>query len=309
VTSTVRTRKTNINAHLSQETPSMLLPDAVEAFLRDLARAGRSPATIRAYRGDLGALTALHSGPVDTVTLDTVRDALDASAHLAPATRARRQAALASFFKWAVRQGITEIDPVLRLSAVHVEPPLPRGVPADQVQAILAGIPRDRLRDRVLFGLIASTGLRAGEALRIHIEDVDLTRGDERVSIIGKGLRRRTVLLDDPRLVVLIKRLVTVLGRNNGALFVAEKNGVGGSLSYTSARARWDQYTASAGVDATLHQLRHSHATALINGGVSLTTIKKRLGHRNIASTLRYAELSDETADNELRAWRRKQRR
>jgi integrase/recombinase XerD len=244
---------------------------------------------------------------VNTVALDTVRQALDTSAHLAPATRARRQAAMASFFTWAVRQGITDVDPVLRLSPVHVEPALPRGIPADQVQAILAAIPRARLRDRVLFGLIASTGLRAGEALRIHIEDVDLTRADERISIIGKGLRRRTVLLDDSRLVVLIKRLMAMLERKNGPLFVAEKNGTGGPLTYTSARTRWEQYTAAAGVDATLHQLRHSHATSLINGGVSLLTVKKRLGHANVASTLRYAELSDETADRELRAWRRTQ--
>jgi integrase/recombinase XerD len=156
----------------------MPLMEAVEAFLGDLTRAGRSPATCRAYRGDLSALGALHPGSVNTVALDTVRQALDTSAHLAPATRARRQAAMASFFTWAVRQGITDVDPVLRLSPVHVEPALPRGIPADQVQAILAAIPRARLRDRVLFGLIASTGLRAGEALRIHIEDVDLTRAD-----------------------------------------------------------------------------------------------------------------------------------
>jgi integrase len=67
----------------------------------------------------------------------------------------------------------------------------------------------------------------------------------------------------------------------------------------------WARYTAAAGVSATLHQLRHSHATELVNGGVSLPTIRKRLGHKNIQTTLRYAEQSDATADAELRAWRR----
>ena len=68
----------------------------------------------------------------------------------------------------------------------------------------------------------------------------------------------------------------------------------------------WVRYCAAAGVDATLHQLRHTHATELVNAGVSLATIRKRLGHRNLQTTLRYAEQSDAVADAELRAWRRR---
>ncbi|MGH9157491.1 MAG: tyrosine-type recombinase/integrase [Acidimicrobiales bacterium] len=49
----------------------------------------------------------------------------------------------------------------------------------------------------------------------------------------------------------------------------------------------------------------HSHATELVNEGVSLATIRKRLGHRSIQTTLRYAEQSDATADAAIRRWRR----
>lgn len=55
----------------------------------------------------------------------------------------------------------------------------------------------------------------------------------------------------------------------------------------------------------TLHQLRHTHATELVNDGVSLATIRKRLGHKNLQTTLRYAEQSDTAADAELRARQR----
>ncbi|MDP9313217.1 MAG: tyrosine-type recombinase/integrase [Chloroflexota bacterium] len=68
---------------------------------------------------------------------------------------------------------------------------------------------------------------------------------------------------------------------------------------------RWAQYCAHAGVACTLHQLRHTYATELVNAGVSLATIRKRLGHQNVQTTLRYAEQSDATADTEVRAWRR----
>jgi integrase len=72
---------------------------------------------------------------------------------------------------------------------------------------------------------------------------------------------------------------------------------------------RWVGYCAQVGVCCTLHQLRHTRTTELINGGVSLATIRKRLGHKNLQTTLGYAEQSDATADAEVRAWRRKQNR
>ena len=58
----------------------------------------------------------------------------------------------------------------------------------------------------------------------------------------------------------------------------------------------------------TLHQLRHAHATELVNAGVSPATIRRRLGHQDLRTTLRYAEQSDATADAEVRAWRRRER-
>ncbi len=76
-------------------------------------------------------------------------------------------------------------------------------------------------------------------------------------------------------------------------------------MRYQSVQQRWQQYCRKAAIACTLHQLRHTHATELVNDGVSLATIRKRLGHKNIQTTLRYAEQSDETADAELRVWRR----
>lgn len=79
----------------------------------------------------------------------------------------------------------------------------------------------------------------------------------------------------------------------------------GAALRYQSVHQQWQRYCEQAGVACTLNQLRHSHDTELVNDGVSLATIRKRLGHKNIQTTLRYAEQSDEAADAELRAWRR----
>ena len=72
---------------------------------------------------------------------------------------------------------------------------------------------------------------------------------------------------------------------------------------------RWQRYCHLASVDCTTHQLRHRHATEMVNDGVSLGTIRKPMGHNSIQTTLLYAETSDRTADTENRAWRRRQER
>lgn len=177
------------------------------------------------------------------------------------------------------------------------------------VEAILKVIPTVRRRDRLLFRLIFETGLRVSEALGLHVEDLDLTADDEHLNVLGKGGQRRTVLLDDVRLVGRLRAYLKQTGYRHGPLFRAEKNGRGGPLRYQTVQGRWAGYCARAGVSCTLHQMRHTHATELVNGGVSLATIRKRLGHKNLQTTLRYAEQSDATADAEVRAWRRMQYR
>ena len=292
-------------APLSQEP----LPVLVGAYVADLEHANRSPHTLKAYRLELARLAAFHPSPARTVTAEVLRAFLDTRAGLAPATRARTQGALASFFAWAYRHGYLDADPMGRVERVQVPDPEPRGLPRPEVERIFAQIPKSRLRDRLLFGLMAECGLRPGEALGLHVEDLDLRPDDEHLCVLGKGNRRRSVVLDDPRLVTLLRRYLRAAGYQHGPLFRAEKNGDGGPMRYQSIHVRWRQYCDAAGVACTLHQLRHSHATELVNDGVSLPTIRKRLGHKNIQTTLRYAEQSDTAADTELRRWRRRRAR
>lgn len=294
------------NASLSQESrEAPTLRELVPLFLADLEQANRPRETRRAYRSELARLVSFHPGPIRTLTVDTLRAFLATRQPLSAASRARTQAALASFLAWAHRQEWIEATPMARIDRVRVEPPRPRWLPRSEIEAILAVIPAARKRDRLLFRLIAECGLRAGETLALHVEDLDLTADDEHLSILGKGNRRRTVLLDDPGLVSGLRAYLKQTGYRAGPLFRAEKNGRGGSLRYQSAQARWVEYCSKAGIHCSLHQLRHSHATDLVNAGVSLATIRKRLGHKNLQTTLRYADKSDASADAEIRAWRR----
>jgi integrase/recombinase XerD len=292
---------------MSHNQPAITLKKALDQFLLDLKNANKSAYTIRAYHSDLRAFSQGCPDLLMDVTTQHLRDFFARQSHLKPATRARRQTSLASFFDWAYRHELVPKNPMQRLDRVRVEYTLQRIPNRKQIEAIFQCIPQDKLRDRLLFRLLFETGIRIGEALSLYIEDLDFTPDDEQMTITGKGQHRRTILLDDPRLVVLMKTYIHQQGYQHGPLFRAHKNYQGGAIRYQSARELWAKYCQQAGVTCTLHQLRHAHATELVNDGVSLATIRKRLGHKNFQTTLRYAHQSDNAANAEIRAWRRKQ--
>jgi len=278
----------------------------IDDFLTDLVQSNRSVHTRRAYAADLTRFASFYTGPASGITGAVLRAYFETLAYLSPASRARKQAALSSFLGWAYRHEVIDVTPMARVERVHLDPPGPRGLKRAQIERILAAIPTTQYRDRLLFRLIFETGLRVGEALGLYVDDLDLTCDDEHIGVRGKGGRPRTILLDDASVVRTLRAYLRRMGYTHGPLFRAAKNGRGGLLRYQSVHERWQRYCRAAGVACTLHQLRHTHATELVNDGVSLATIRKRLGHKNLQTTLRYAEQSDATADAELRAWRRR---
>lgn len=296
--------------------PTRSLDSVIELFIVNLERTNRSRHTIKNYRCDLAAFAAsLPEGvasDVAAVSTEHIQSWLDGQRHLKPATGARRQASVSSFFDWAYDQLYIDADPARRVGRVKLPPPAPRGVQVGHVEKVLAQIPAANTRGRLLFTLIYKTGLRASEALGVHVEDLDMRQDDEHLTVLGKGGKRRTILLDDKALVKLLKKYLKETGYKYGPLFRATKNGDGGPICYQLAQRTWHAYCEKAGLPAgqviTLHQLRHTHATELINSGVSLRTIQRRLGHANMQTTLRYAEQSDTTADNEMREYQRRKR-
>lgn len=126
------------------------LHEPVEEFLSDLEAREASRHTLRAYRADLTSLAAVHDGPADAITKQTLRT-WRTSLSGAASTRARRQAAVRAFTAWCVRHEFAAADPGTVLDPVKVPRAVPRPAPAGAVAAILAAIPKNALRDRALF--------------------------------------------------------------------------------------------------------------------------------------------------------------
>ncbi len=102
--------------YLDRETP---LGKCITDFLADLSQANRSAHTCRAYAADLSQFKAFHSGDLNDITAEVLRRFAATIAHLSPSSRARKQAALASFLTWAFRQELIASDPMANIERVR----------------------------------------------------------------------------------------------------------------------------------------------------------------------------------------------
>ncbi|MGH9157507.1 MAG: tyrosine-type recombinase/integrase [Acidimicrobiales bacterium] len=288
----------------------LAVAEATEAFLGSLRSRQVPTNTLKAYRSDLACFARSVPADLGAVDVAAIRAFLGSGG--AAATSRRRHASLRSFYRWLVREELVALNPMERVDAVEVPARLPRPMAADQPEAVLAAIPTAATRDRALFWVLYETGMRVGEALSIQRGDVDLSPDDEKLRVLGKGQRERTVLLAAaPQSVRLLRRHLRLSGIRSGSVFRGDPNRGGTNLAmdYTTVRRAWQRYCAKAGVEATIHQLRHSRTSQLVRDGVPLTTVRKLLGHRSIQTTMLYAEVDDETVKRDLLDYQHKRPR
>ncbi len=124
-----------IIAHPQAREP--LLRAMIDDFLTDLAQSNRSVNTRRAYAADLARFASFYAGPAGAIDAAVLRAYFETLAYLSPASRARKQAALASFLGWAYRHELIDVMPMARVERVRLDLPGPRGLTRAQVEAIL----------------------------------------------------------------------------------------------------------------------------------------------------------------------------
>jgi integrase len=203
--------------------------------------------------------------------------------------------------------GIRRRHPVRRRVGVRTVERLPRALEDSQVTALLGAL--RSARDRALLRLMLDGGLRPGEVLSLHLEDV--TYGRRRVVIRRrtdhpKGVRtksriERVVDLHEPVTLEAVNTYVmTERPAEAPSPFVFLVGGRGrrrhDPLSYAALAKLFRRACQRAGLSApwlTPHSLRHTHATRMWEGGMRELTLQKRLGHASVESTRVYTRISD----------------
>lgn len=274
---------------------------ALSAHLRALRlEKGLSDRTLDSYRRDLEQLATFLTGRgvvLETASADDIRAFL-AQGEWRPSTRARKTAAIRSFYRAAVLHGLMSADPSRSLPSPRSENRLPRALTVHEVERMLA-CPKAGplgLRDRALLETIYGAGLRASEVLGLRLQDLDLDVGFVRT--IGKGDKERVVPLGRKACDAL--RAYNERGRPSlggaGLLKAPELflNSRGRRLSRQGLHAIIKRYAREAGLpdDVSTHTLRHSFATHLLEGGADLRAVQEMLGHADLSTTQIYTHVT-----------------
>jgi integrase/recombinase XerC len=238
------------------------------------------PAILRDFAAWLGA-RGLEVDHVDVrVLVDYATELGRAGRGLAPATVARRLAAVRSFLRYTLGPE--------RVPDAALAPKLPRRLPEaprpTEVEQLIEGVGGDGalgLRNRALVELVYSAGLRSSEAVGLDLGDVDFEQ--ELVRVRGKGGKERVVPLGEEAAHLLARYLrearPELAAGANDALFLSAR----GRRLDTSTLRRLLPHP---------HRLRHSFATHLLEGGADLRTIQELLGHSSLSTTQVYSHVS-----------------
>lgn len=264
--------------------------------------------TITAYRKDLeqfGAFLEQEQLQVETVTYRELRyymATLQRGQEMKKTTLSRKTAALKSFFKFLNRDGLIEHNPADLLSAPKKEKHLPSVINEIDMVAFLddhlSGESPDKLRDKAIFELLYSSGLRVSELVDLDITDVQKQRGILR--IMGKGSKERIVPIGEQAQTALERYTEhgrPLLGKHaktdddQKALFLNQQ---GGRLTARGVEYILEQYVKKGALKYKVspHAFRHTFATHLLDNGADLRVIQELLGHESLSTTQVYTEVS-----------------
>ncbi len=239
-------------------------------------------------------------GAILAVDTQRIREFLNYLAGLdySKATVARKLATLRSFYKFCVKRGYKDANPVSPIRTPKQEKRLPKFLEMDQVKALLEA-PNDSTllgaRDRAMLETLYSTGIRVSELVGLNIDDIDFL--GEAVIVRGKGRKERVTPIG-PTALTAIRKYLELRQRDSRAvtfdpqaLFV---NKHGQRLSTRSVRRKLDKYLTEVGLDPGIspHTLRHTFATHMLNAGADLRSVQELLGHQSISTTQIYTHLT-----------------
>ena len=279
--------------------------EMMRRYLRYLKlQRGASQNTIEAYRRDVGTFINYLAGE-ELHVLDVQLDDLQhyaASLHetVGPRSQCRMLSGVRSFYRFLVLDGYLQQDPSELLESPVVPDHLPEFLTAQEVDLLENSLPADKAesqRNRAIIEVLFSCGLRVSELVSLKLSQLYL---EERyLRVMGKGSKERLVPISDRAVAELMdwfhdRSLLDIKPGEEDYVFLNRR---GRHLTRTMILIMLKQTAEAAGIKKTIspHTLRHSFATALLEGGADLRVIQLLLGHESIATTEIYTHISNQS--------------
>jgi integrase/recombinase XerD len=270
-----------------------------------LVERGLSENSIYSYTYDIkkfqGFLTE-HSRDILEVEADDISAFLKEQKRKKISSRslARAVAALRQFYKYLKDENKVKANPADKIQTPEVKKSLPDYLTLEEIDELFGVIREDEsyeLRDKAMFELLYSSGLRISEACNLRLEDVDLE--NMFLTVRGKGGRERLVPFGEKSLQIMSRYLENarddiLKSRYSEYLFISKK---GDFLNRKSVWRLLKKYLARTEIKkvVTPHTFRHSFATHLIENNADLRSVQELLGHIDISTTQIYTHLASRT--------------
>ena len=276
--------------------------DYFSEYMRQKYRRNCKPNTLRQAAGSLTQLLSFYRDTGKNHLEQMTREDIEAFIEtlqdrgLTPNTVRTRLCAVYAFVRFLIEKKVVSHELLERRIKLKLPDRLPRAIDPEDVKRLLSVI--DKVRDRALILLLLRTGMRIGELLNTKVHDVDLNSHRILIYEAEKNSVGRVVYYsDDAREALLSWLRVRNTFREN--LFYGQKDK---PLSYEAARSMFNKYLEKAGLlcsGYTLHCLRHTFATDLLNARMPLECLRVLLGHTSLEVTRIYARLADKTREEE----------
>jgi integrase/recombinase XerD len=201
-----------------------------------------------------------------------------------------------TFLRYLIEGNVISSEVLSRRLSIKVPKALPRALDPMDVKKLLAVI--QKVRDRAMILVLLRTGIRIGELLRLRVSDVYLPERKIHLVVGEKNRTGRVVYLSVDACQAL-QEWIKKREEERPLLFYGQGRN---SLTYTAARVMFQRYLEKAGISEkgySLHGLRHTCATELLNAGMRIECLQQVLGHSNLEQTRRYARLTDKTREEE----------
>ena len=262
---------------------------------------GLSPGTVEAYMREVRSYVLFLEdrglAPEEAKTIDIIEYIEDRRTdRIDERTISRILSSLRSFHAFQVIDGMRDDNPASGIEAPRLPVRIPSVLEPEEVDGFLSVIPTDSvtgLRDRALFELVYSAGLRISEVTGLETGNVSLN--ERIIRVYGKGRKERLVPLGEEaagwirRYMTESRPFLARRSRPDAGVFLSSR---GTAMSRKTVWKNFRKYCDVAGIEAKVHTLRHSFATHLLKGGADLRSVQELLGHADIATTQIYTHLS-----------------
>ncbi|MCH5239130.1 MAG: tyrosine-type recombinase/integrase [Muribaculaceae bacterium] len=284
------------------------MPELLSEYLDYLRyELNRAPLTVEAYRNDIKQfmewLSPGNPGAIDfsSVTSSDVRGWLSSLARAGdiPRTLRRKIISLRTLFKWMMKRGMINRSPLRDVPLPKIPKPLPDLVKGDEIEAALENLHNEEdenkaktLMESLIVEILYSLGLRRAELAGLNDSDISFHKGEMKVT--GKRSKQRVVPVPEKLLSKIAewqqeRDICEEKPEGENALFIIKGKRISHAQIYTIVNRALKDSTAR---KKSPHALRHSFASAMLNGGAEIDSVREFLGHASLATTQIYTHIS-----------------